>query len=305
VARGLCYKTRGSIGRVSGEGKVPTTCDYDLWCGPAPKEPLKRSKLHYDWHWVWATGNGDLGNQGIHQMDVARWGLGAKELARDVISFGGRFSYVDDGETANTQVALFNFPQGKLIFEVRGLTTDDMLADRNGKATGDKRQSARVGNVFECEKGYLVCSTYSEAVACNPDGSVLKVFTSRGGENGHFSNFVKAVRSRKAEDLHADILEGHLSSALCHLANISHRLGTEQSLADIQSAGKDTDLQETLGRMAKHLKANGVKLESTRYSLGKKLTLDPKSETFPGDADANKMLTREYRKGFEVPGHIA
>src|SRR5262249_41113905 len=86
VARGLCYKARGSIGRVQGEGQIPSTCDYDLWCGPAPRVPLRRTRLHYDWHWVWDTGNGDLGNQGIHQMDVARWGLGKNELARSVIS---------------------------------------------------------------------------------------------------------------------------------------------------------------------------------------------------------------------------
>jgi len=91
LARGLCYKRRGSIGKVEKPQPIPKTIDYDLWCGPAPKKPLMRQKLHYDWHWIWDYGNGDLGNQGIHEMDKARWGLGKMELAKSVLSVGGRF----------------------------------------------------------------------------------------------------------------------------------------------------------------------------------------------------------------------
>jgi predicted dehydrogenase len=304
LARGLCYKSRGSIGKVEGEGAIPKGCDYDLWCGPAAKEPLHRKKLHYDWHWVWNTGNGDLGNQGIHQMDVARWALGVNELAKAALSFGGRFGYVDDGETANTQVALFDYGDRKLIFEVRGLSTQDMLADQRGMKTADKKMVAHVGNVIYGTDGYLICSDgYSAAVACDNKDNIIKVFTSGG--DGHFANFVKAVRSRKASDLNADILEGHLSSALCHLANISHRLGTDHPFDDVQKSANNADLAETLGRMAKHLKDNKVDLGATKCRIGKKLTIDPKAETIPGDKDASLMLTREYRKGFEVPGPIA
>src|SRR3954453_2313470 len=120
VARGLCYKPRGSIGKVNGAQPIPQSIDYDLWCGPAPKVPLMRKNLHYDWHWVWDTGNGDLGNQGIHEMDKARWGLNKNELPRSVMSVGGRFGYVDDGETANTQVIWFDYGDCELVFEVRG-----------------------------------------------------------------------------------------------------------------------------------------------------------------------------------------
>ena len=123
LARGLCYKPRKTIGKVKGPQKVPATVDYDLWCGPAAKTPLMREKLHYDWHWVWNTGNGDLGNQGIHQMDLARWGLGKNELPRSAISIGGRFGYIDDGETANTQIIAMDYGDSELIFEVRGLPT--------------------------------------------------------------------------------------------------------------------------------------------------------------------------------------
>src|SRR5437667_6487800 len=121
IARGLCYKPRTSIGKVDGPQPIPPGVDYDLWCGPAEKLPLMRKRLHYDWHWVWNTGNGDLGNQGIHQMDICRWFLGEMELAPYVISTGGRLGYVDDGETANTQIIYQGYEKAPLIFEVRGL----------------------------------------------------------------------------------------------------------------------------------------------------------------------------------------
>src|SRR6185295_1495831 len=123
-ARGLCYKRRPSIDKVDGPQEVPPNIDYDLWCGPAPKEPLMRKRLHYDWHWVWPTGNGDLGNQGIHEMDVARWVLGVQELSPRVLSVGGRLGYVDDGTTPNTLIVLHDYKPAPLLFEVRGLPSN-------------------------------------------------------------------------------------------------------------------------------------------------------------------------------------
>jgi predicted dehydrogenase len=285
VARALCYKSRPSIGKVMGEQPIPKTIDYDLWSGPAPVLPLMRQHLHYDWHWIWDYGNGDLGNQGIHQMDVARWGLGKNELAKSVISVGGRFGYIDDGQTANTQICLFNYGDSELIFEVRGLKTDAY-------------KNVKVGNVFHCDKGFLVLGSYEGAVALDPSGEVIKKF---GGGGDHYGNFVQAVRNRKAEELHADILEGHLSSALCHLGNISYRLGKPLPFSKQNKAfGDDKGAYETLARMEEHLKANGVPLDSTTYQVGRKLAFDPKSEKFVNDKEADAMLTREYRKGFEV-----
>jgi len=289
VARGLCYKTRGSIGKVSGPQPIPKSCDYDLWCGPAPKAPLMRKHLHYDWHWVWDTGCGDLGNQGIHEMDKARWGLNKNELAKSVVSVGGRFGYVDDGQTANTQICFFDYGDCELIFEVRGLLTKDLLG-------------ARVGNIWYGTDGYMVCSSYSSAIAYSNDGEVIKKFG--GGEN-HYANFIKAVRSRKVEDLNADILEGHLSSALCHLGNISYRLGDEQPFGQTpQAFAKDKDAGETFERMQQHLKDNKVSLDAVQCRIGRKLAVEPAKEIFLGDKDANDMLTREYRKGFEVPAKV-
>jgi predicted dehydrogenase len=289
VARGLCYKPRPSIGKVSGEQPIPKTIDYDLWSGPAPIKPLRRKKLHYDWHWLWDYGNGDLGNQGIHEMDIARWGLRKNELAKSVISIGGRFGYVDDGETANTQVCVFDYGDSKLIFEVRGLPTKDFLG-------------AKIGNIFHGTDGYLVVDGYRKATAFSPKGEVIKTFKD-GGD--HYENFVQAVRTRKAAELHADILEGHLSSALCHLGNVSYRLGTMQPLNKKAKAfGDDKDAYETFARMEEHLKDNKVLLEETSYRVGRKLVLDPKTETFVNDTEANSCLTREYRKSFEVPEKV-
>jgi predicted dehydrogenase len=303
LARGLCYKSRKSIGKVSGEQPIPKTIDYDLWCGPAAKLPLMREKLHYDWHWVWNTGNGDLGNQGIHEMDKARWGLGKDRLPRAVVSVGGRFGYIDDGETANTQICVFDYGDAELIFEVRGLPTDSPYP-HNDKLGGGKRGANFVGNVWYGSEGVLVCPSYDSGVAFRPDGEIMARFKG-GSDDAHFGNFVQAVRARKADMLHADILEGHLSSALCHLGNISYRLGKQTPFSSQSKAfGDDKEAYETFARMADHLKDNKVPLDETKYSLGRRLTLDVKNETFIGDKEADAMLTREYRKGFEVPAKL-
>jgi predicted dehydrogenase len=299
LARGLCYKSRMSIGKVTGDQPIPDTVNYDLWCGPAPMKPLRRKHLHYDWHWVWDTGNGDLGNQGIHQMDVARWGLGKKELPRSVISLGGRFGYVDDGETANTQISVCDYGDCELIFEVRGWPSKSPYPGKDSPKDSPTPKNY-VGNVFYGSEGFLVCPGYNNAIAYHNDGEVIRHFN--GGDD-HFGNFVKAVRSRKAEDLNADILEGHLSSALCHLANVSYRLGKEQAFArkpDLLEG--DKEVAETLGRLEDHLKLNHI--DVANYRLGRKLALDVPHESFLGDAEADAMLTREYRKGFEVPNRV-
>jgi predicted dehydrogenase len=291
VARALCYKRRPSIGRVNGEGPVPKTVDYDLWCGPAPRRPLHRLRLHYDWHWQWDCGNGDLGNQGIHQMDVARWGLGKNELPRTALSVGGRFGYVDDGETANTQICVFDYGDAELIFEVRGLPTPAY-------------HGATVGNIFHCSDGDLVCPGYSSAIAYSITGEVVRRFTSPL-QHQHFTNFVEAVRSRQRHDLKADILEGHLSSALCHLGNISYRLGRPTPFnPSTRAFAEDRQAGETLARMEEHLRGNKALLEKTTYLLGRRLTIDNKTESLVNDAEANRQLTREYRNGFVVPARI-
>jgi predicted dehydrogenase len=287
VARGLCYKRRPSIGKVDKPQPIPASIDYDLWCGPAPKEPLKRKNLHYDWHWIWSTGNGDLGNQGIHQMDIARWALGVNHLSPKVFSIGGRLGYVDDGETANTQMIIHDYGEALLIFEVRGLPAS--VSDNNM----DKYRTQSVGHVIECEGGYLAGKT-----AFNNDGQQIKKF--EGGEN-HFANFIKAVRSRKSRDLNADILEGHLSSALCHTGNISYRLGAARPPHEIlEEIRSNAAAGETLDRMLQHLALNEVDVVKNQLTLGAYLEMDPSTERFTGHPEANQFLSREYRKPFVV-----
>ena len=286
VSRGLCYKPRGSIGKVTAPQPVPATIDYDLWCGPAPMVPLMRKNLHYDWHWVWATGNGDLGNQGIHQMDIARWVLGETELSPKVLSVGGRLGYIDDGETPNTQFVFHDYPKAPLIFEVRGLKTQDY-------------HGAKIGVVVDCEGGSMVIPSYTSATAFDKDGKQVKKWN--GGGN-HMANFIAAIRSRKIEDLKSDVLEGHLSSALCHTGNISYRLGRQAAPGEIKEQIKGNKAAlETFERMASHLADNKVDLDATKGTIGPVLAMDGKAEKFIDNSKANEMLTRQYRQPFVVP----
>ena len=288
VARGLCYKRRNSIGE-RGEYEVPKSVDYNLWLGPAPDEPLTRPQFHYDWHWQWAYGNGDLGNQGIHQMDLARWGLGVDKLSSRVFSYGGRFGYEDAGETANTQVVVHNYGDRSLVFEVRGLNTEGY---RNSK----------IGVIFEGEDGYVVMTTYYSGAAFDLDGNKIKEFNARGD---HFDNFMTAVRSRKVADLNADIEEGHLSSALCHLGNISYSLGdamdAKQATERAAIAGSTDNDQETLERTLAHLADNKVDVSKVKMQVGPVLNFDPDQETFIDAPQADELLTRNYREPFVVP----
>jgi predicted dehydrogenase len=303
VSRGLCYKgglgtgrtTRASIGFAQPKDP-PKELDFNLWLGPAKEQPYHDNLVHYRWHWFWDFGNGDIGNQGVHEMDKARWAIPGATLPRTVISLGGRLGHVqpDQGQTPSSQIALFDFGETQLIFEVRGLPTK-------------RYRGESVGNTFHLEGGTIAGNRFY------PKGSdkseplpKIDVQAKRGPGNGdHFANFIEAVRSRKTEDLNAPILEGHLSAALIHLANASYRLGEQVPFnPQTKAFGDNKEAYETLARMEEYLKENKVPLEETKYQLGRKLTVDVQSETVAGDAEANKLLTRDYRKPFEVPEKI-
>lgn len=293
VARALCYKRRNSIGHV-GSTPVPKGVDYNVWLGPAPlRDDVPRQSLHYDWHWQWDYGNGDLGNQGIHQMDVARWGIGANTLADSVITFGGRFGYVDDGQTPNTEMSIMEYGDTLLVFETRGLPTKQFFGD---KVSND------IANIFHCENGYMTCS-YTSSVVFDLDGNEIKRF-SDGKDHYHYQNFVDAVRVNRPEDLNGEIEQGHLSSALCHLANISYQLGEPSDFGDAPAglAGNEYAV-DVFERTKEHLRENEVDPSQVTFAMGPKLKVDVKSESFVGNDAANAMRTREYRKGFEVPAH--
>ena len=318
-ARGTCYKPRPSIGKVDGEQPWPAGIDKDRWFGPAAIEPLMRKKLHYDWHWDWNTGNGDLGNQGIHQMDIARWFMGEQTLSPKVWSVGGRLGYVDDGETPNTMFVVHDYAKAPLIFEVRGLprSKEQWKADKWGGPDMDQfRGHAGVGVYLQYENGHVVVPDYNSAAAFGKDGKMVKRFGNyaapkdgtdpgkpdNSGQGSHHENWTKAIRTRKAPELNAEILEGHLSSGLCHTGNISLLLGSKQAPgAILEKVKANKEAADSYERMAEHLKKNGVDLEKEQLTLGEFLTMDVKTEKFIGNAAADKMLTREYRAPYIVP----
>ena len=312
ASRGFCYKRRDSIGKVAGPQQVPASINYNLWTGPAPLVPpmrnTKNGPVHYDWHWIWLYGNGDVGNQGIHQMDVARWFLGEPGLPPRSLSVGGRLGYVDDGQTPNTQVVIHEYRTAPLIFEVRGLPSRAGLTGsgvdprENADTAGmDAYRGVGIGNVIDCEGGSVIIKSYTSATAVDKAGKVIREFK---GTDRHMQNFVDVVRSRKTADLYGPIEEGHVSSALCHLGNISHRLGVATSEGELHEKIKGSaPLSEAHGRMIEHLRANNCDLERTPLTLGVPLLVDAKAERFvgPDAARANAMLTREYRAPFTVP----
>jgi len=308
VVYGLCYKPRQSIGKV-GTGPIPAGLDYDLWVGPAPMKPLARAKLHYDWHWVYDTGNGDMGNQGIHQMDVARWFLGVDALSPRVMSIGGRLGYDDDGETPNTQIVYHDYDAAPLIFETRGLPRGkEFHAD--GKAWNANMDPAigfpggsGISVVVECEGGRVLVTAGGGVTAVDRDGKRMREFKNEGPN--HIANFIEAVRERKPELLTAEVLETHLSSALCHTGLISHQLGKRLAPGEILERIQEDKLAvERFESFREHLERNGVDLGSSRATLGPWLKMDPKKERFTNSDAANALLTREYRKPYVVPKDV-
>ena len=229
-------------------------------------------------------------------MDIARWFLGVDHLSPQVFSVGGRLGYEDDGETANTQFIVHSYADAPLIFEVRGLPA----------RAGDPKWTIFAAPAwewwFDCERGYVSNPSYTEATAFDPNGKLIKKFA---GNITHYENFIKAVRSRKVSDLNADIQEGYLSSSLCHTGNISYRLG--QKLRLMKSAKRSNPTKKPpkpLGGWREHLAANSVDLAKTKATLGVFLKMNPKTEQFTNNKQANEMLTREYRQPFVVPEKV-
>jgi len=285
MARGLCYKWRDTIGHAPQE-PVPAGVDYDLWTGPAPLKPFTKNRFHYNWHWIWDTGNGDLGNQGIHELDLARWGLGVG-LPNKITALGGHFLFDDDQQTPNVLTAAYEFrtPEGKtkmMNFEVRGWMTNheagigtaefgsgdvpaaglkapEHSAQKNlGPASG---KPGTIGNLYYGSKGYLAISSYDAYKSFLGDGNEPGPAKHAPVKNEHFVNFIECVRSRNAQNLHAPIREGYLSSTLIHLANASYR-------------------------------------------LGRTINFDPDTESVIGDSEATELLKGNYRAPYVVPENV-
>ncbi len=299
-AHAIVYRPRDGIGTVDGPTTPPSTLNYDLWCGPAPKEPLMRPQLHYEWHWFWDTGNGEMGNNGIHVIDICRWALGQDKIPPRALSIGGRFGVHDCAETANTHIALFDYEPAPLICEVRNLTND-------GKsAIGDFR--GRTGGVvIDCEGGYFAGDGSGGALFDRQGKQVEDLGKGDTPEEfllNHLAAFLKGVRSRKISDLGADALDGHRSTACCHMANVSHRIGTQTYPEAIKDAiSGDAEFADAFERCRAYLGENGVKLDDNPATLGPWVSYDEDKGHFVDDfADAaNELSRREYRKPFVVP----
>jgi predicted dehydrogenase len=258
MSRGLCFKWRDTIKREPDQ-KPPEGVHYDLWLGPAPARPFSKNRWHYNWHWNWDYGNGDLGNQGIHEMDICRWGLNVKHPVR-VSAMGGHYMFDDDQQTPNTLVATFDFDEGGkkklLVFEVRHWISNHEAGIGEGRK---KKDFNTIGNIFYGSKGYMAIDGYATYKTFLGKEQAPGPEKSAGGSN--WENFIKAVRSRNRGDLNAWIEEGALSTELMHLANISYR-------------------------------------------LGRTLQFDAKTLSIKGDAEANRMFTRNYRAPFVVPQKV-
>jgi predicted dehydrogenase len=286
MARALCYKWRPSIGHAT-EEPVPAGVHYDLWTGPAPLKPFTKNRFHYNWHWIWDTGNGEIGNQAIHEIDIARAGLGVG-FPISVSAMGGHFMFQDDQETPNVLNATFYFdaPDGKrkmMEVEVRHWITNHeaeigtgaygasvvppagINADANKKpastpSLGPKdAKTNTVGNIFYGSNGYLGIDGYdayktwvTDQAEPGPHGK---------GAGDHYANFIDCIRSRRAEDIHSPIEEAHISTTLVHLANASYR-------------------------------------------LGRTLQFDPAKEQVINDEEANKLLRGTYRAPYVVTEQI-
>lgn len=294
-ARGLCYKPRRPIGKVAGPQFAPSSVDYDRWLGPVDYRPLRRKQLHYDWHWDLHTGNGDLGNQGIHQMDLARLALGWDAMPTRALSLGGRFGEADDGDSPNTQVVWLDCGGTPLLFEVRGLPSD--AEQQRGKWQMDRYEGVDIGVVVHGERGTVrIGADYGRAAHFDADGK--KVHEWKGGGD-HFANFVQACAANDPKLLAAPVREGHLSSAFCHLGIVSHQGGVAGDEAAAKSAAaRAPELAEGFARMAAHLRANGVDFATTPITIGRELAIDAATGMVAGDDAASARCRRVAREPY-------
>jgi predicted dehydrogenase len=299
VSKGYASKVRWSIGFKEPK-EPPPHLDFNVWLGPAPKQPYHENIVHYNWHWFWDFGNGEIGNQGVHQMDIARWGIPGGTLPKSVFSMGGRWvnsteghpPFTDQAQTPNCQLTVMDFGGPLLVFEVVGLN--------NREGVDGKKYPTKVDNEFYLEEGAIIKGKfYPKGSDKGEDLGDVDYHVEPGSI---FGNFIDCVRSRDRSKLQADISEAHLSAACCHLGNISYRLGKQVSgttRPDVfdqhEEIGKSW---ETIGKTVQG--TLGLEIDKSTYQLGPTLKFDPQAEKFIGDSAADELLTRDYRDPFVV-----
>ena len=288
-----CFRNRNTIGpRIAEPQKAPSTCDYNLWLGPATDLPIHRKRFHYDWHWLWNTGNGDIGNQAPHEIDLASWVLGDGPLPKTVNSFGGRFGWNDAGNTPNLHTAWYEQAGVPVIIEVNDLK---LSPDRNTSAI---RNKIRVGIVVKCEGGELRGGRGGMYVV-GEDGQKTHTFKGDGGK-AHQARFIDAVRSRDRAAVPCSIPAGERSSAVAHLANISLQSGTVvESEALNKAIGSNEMLQTIVAEQQTQLAAWGI--DKPNYTLGTTLSIDPDTVTVSGSGLDQSLVRRDGRGEFKIP----
>jgi predicted dehydrogenase len=291
LAKGYCHKARWSIG-VKPVAPPPASLDFNLWLGPAEEQAYHDNLVHYNWHWFWDFGNGDIGNQGVHQMDIARWAIESPALPKSVVSFGGRFGYEDQGQTPNTLMTVFDYGDAKLAFETCGLVQ------------GKSKAKARVENEFFTTDGRIYKGKFYPKNDGDPV-SLKDVKTDIHRED-HFANFISAVRSRKTTDLNADVEVAHYSSALCHIGNIAYRVGKECPYPQAKEELKDNAAAMELFESMTHnlAKGNDIDAEKLGIRVSPTLAFEGETERFVENDAANALLTRKYREPFVVPEKV-
>ena len=290
-------KPRLSVGKRTEPLPIPPEIDYDLWCGPAKKLPIYRDKLQYDCSFDWNTGDGESLNQGVHEVDMARWLLGITELPRRVMSIGGRFVFNDAVDCPNTQIVYYDYPTVPLLYEVHNLRA----AKGSRKVPGFRDVHGRPTAVaVDCEGG-LAIVTYGGKMF-NKEGKLIKEFTG-GDQSFHFANFIDAVRASQPKILNAESLEGHLSARICHTGNISYRLGRKATKDEIHKVTSEIPAWDDMfTRLVDHLKAHDIDVDSPTITLGPWLEIVAGEERFKDNEEANRLVKGFYREKFAVPG---
>ncbi len=297
-ARGLCYRNRESIGKLDTPLTPPSSIDYDLWLGPASDIPIMRPKLHYDWHWDYNTGDGDVGNQGAHELDLIAWALGDPAPPATMRAFGGRLGWDDAGDTANMHTAWWEMAGVPCIFEVINLWT------RPGTNAAPAFKSLRVGVIITCEEGEFRGGR-GGGHFFSPDGTErLRRFAGDGGSD-HPRNFVDAMRSRRSQDLAAPLDASCKSSVLAHMANISYRAGEPTPLESLRGSLPDNrELHQLLDTQVGQLGRWEIDLNHTPYTLGRTVTIDPDTARLTGDLAGSPLGAPPHREGYEIPADL-
>jgi len=295
------YGIRGSIGKRTTPLPIPKEVDYNLWLGPAEDQVLYRNKLHYDWHWDWNTGSGEMGNWGVHVLDDVRNVVFQDQvtLPTRIVAGGGRVVWNDAGNTPNVHFAYFD--TGKIPTYI-GLSN---LPAKPGTKKGLNYRGVTTGYFVQCEGGYYM-GRRGGGDAYDAAGKKVRSFSGSSG-NRHAQNFIDAIRANDSSLLKSEIKVGHDSTGWCNLANIGFRAGSTFNLDQAREISSDDGNWEALlSQMTNHFKAHGYSMNDSEIRLSPILHHNPKTEQFTGEhaSAANAFLKRKYRKGFEVPADV-